>query len=71
MNPIFEYDAQIALDQDRKVAQNRIIVSFPHTAVLYLRSGSTTPDEMQVVIRTPGGEVSYQGSKMKVKDVDD
>jgi hypothetical protein len=64
---IFEYDAQIALDQDRKVAQNRIIVSFPHTAVLYLRSGKTTPDEMQVVIRTPGGEVSYQVPVMKVK----
>jgi hypothetical protein len=42
-------------------------VSFPHTAVLYLRSGSTTPDEMQVVIRTPGGEVSYQVPVMKVK----
>jgi hypothetical protein len=42
-------------------------VSFPHTAVLYLRSGKTTPDEMQVVIRTPGGEVSYQVPVMKVK----
>jgi hypothetical protein len=42
-------------------------VSFPHTAVLYLRSGKATPDEMQVVIRTPGGEVSYQVPVMKVK----
>ena len=64
---IFEYDAQIALDQVKEVVQNRIIVSFPHTAVLYLRSGKATPDEMQVVIRTPGGEVSYQVPVMKVK----
>ena len=49
------------------MVQNRIIVSFPHTAVLYLRSGKATPDEMQVVIRTPGGEVSYQVPVMKVK----
>jgi hypothetical protein len=63
---IFEYDAQIALDQDSEETKERIIVSFPNTAVLYLRSSNATPDEMQVVIRTPGGEVSYQIPVMKV-----
>jgi hypothetical protein len=65
---IFEYDAQIALDQDSEVAANRITVSFPHTAVLFLRSQSTMPDEMEVVIRTPGGEVKYSVPAMKVRE---
>ena len=64
---IFEYDAQIALDQSSEVIENRIIVSFPNTAVLFLRSTSTTPDVMEIVIRTPGGEVSYNVPVMKVK----
>ena len=64
---IFEYDAQIALDQDSKVVENRIIVSFPHTAVLFLRSSKKTPDRMEVVIRTPGGEVAYDVPAVKVK----
>ena len=64
---IFEYDAQIALDQNCEVIENRIIVSFPNTAVLFLRSISTTPDVMEIIIRTPGGEVSYHVPVMKVK----
>lgn len=64
---IFEYDAQIALDQDSEVVGNKIIVSFPNTAVLYLRSHKSTPDKMQVVIRTPGGEISYSVPVIKVK----
>ncbi len=35
---IFEYDAQIALDQNGKLVGNRIIVRFPNTGVLFLRS---------------------------------
>ena len=56
---IFEYDAQIALDQNGKLVGNRIIVRFPNTGVLYLRSTQTTPGELEVVIQTPGGAVSY------------
>lgn len=65
---IFEYDAQIALDQGSEVVQNRIIVTFPHTAVLFLRSTSGTPDTMEIIIRTPGGEVAYDVPVMKVKN---
>ena len=64
---IFEYDAQIALDQDSQLIGNSIIVSFPNTAVLYLRSRSSTPDAMEIIIRTPGGKISYQVPVMKVK----
>ena len=64
---IFEYDAQIALDQGSEVTDKKIIVSFPNTAILYLRSTSNTPDKMKIVIRTPGGEVSYDVPTIKVK----
>ena len=64
---IFEYDAQIALDQDSEVVDNSIVVSFPHTAVLFLRSNSSTPDIMKIVIRTPGGDVSYAVPVIKTK----
>ena len=64
---IFEYDAQIALDQGSEVTGNKIIVSFPNTAVLYLRSTSKTPDAMEIIIRTPGGETSYPVPVMKIK----
>lgn len=55
---LFEYDAQIALDEG-EVGSNAIRVTFPHTAVLCLRDTAHTPDEMRVVIETPGGEVWY------------
>ena len=64
---IFEYDAQIALDQGSEVIGNRIIVFFPNTAVLFLRSTPRTPDEMEIMIRTPGGEVSYSVPVIKTK----
>ena len=64
---IFEYDAQIALDQGSEVAGNKITVSFPNTAVLFLRSTEATPDEMEAAIRTPRGDVSYGVPVMKAK----
>ena len=65
---IFEYDAQIALDQGSDLFPDRLIVSFPNSAILFLRSTSSTRDDMQIVMRTPGGEVSYTIPVMKVKD---
>ena len=65
---IFEYDAQIALDQNSDVLEDKIIVSFPNTAILYLRSTKTTPDKMKIEIRTPGGNTSYDVPVMKVKN---
>ena len=47
---------------------DRLIVSFPNSAILFLRSTSSTRDYMQIVMKTPGGEVSYTVPVMKVKD---
>nr|WP_289765726.1 hypothetical protein [uncultured Acetatifactor sp.] len=43
------------------------IVTFPNTAVLYLRTYKKTPDKMKYVIVTPGGTVQYDVPIMKVQ----
>lgn len=56
---LFEYDAQIALDQ-ADISKEVLTVEFPNTAVLYLRYAKTsTPDTYEYVIKTPGGSVKY------------
>ncbi len=55
---LFEYDAQIALDEG-EVTEETMTVAFPNTAVMYLRAYKKTPDKMKYVIATPGGTVQY------------
>ena len=62
----FEYDAQIALDEG-EVTEETLTVTFPNTAVLYLRTYQKTPDKMKYVIVTPGGTVQYDVPIMKVQ----
>lgn len=63
---LFEYDAQIALD-DGTVVKETLTVTFPHTAVLYLRSSQKMPEQMRYVMITPGGTVEYEIPIMKVQ----
>ena len=63
---LFEYDAQIALDEG-DVTEETLTVTFPNTAVLYLRTRKKTPDKMKYVIVTPGGTVQYDIPVMKVQ----
>ncbi len=63
---LFEYDAQIALDEG-EVTEETLTVTFPNTAVLYLRTYKKTPDKMKYVIVTPGGTVKYDIPIMKVQ----
>ena len=63
---LFEYDAQIALDEG-DVTEETLTVTFPNTAVLYLRTRKNTPDKMKYVIVTPGGTVQYDIPVMKVQ----
>lgn len=55
---LFEYDAQIALD-DGTVGKDSIKVTFPHTAVLYLRDTGRTPEKLHVIIEVPGDMAEY------------
>ena len=63
---LFEYDAQIALDEG-EVTEETLTVTFPNTAVLYLRAYKKTPDKLKYVIVTPGGMVQYDVPIMKVQ----
>jgi len=63
---LFEYDAQIALDEG-EATEETLTVTFPNTAVLYLRTYKKTPDKMKYVIVTPGGTVQYDIPVMKVQ----
>ena len=63
---LFEYDAQIALDEG-DVTEETLTITFPNTAVLYLRTRKKTPDKMKYVIVTPGGTVQYDIPVMKVQ----
>lgn len=63
---LFEYDAQIALDAG-EISEETLTVTFPNTAVLYLRSYKKTPDKMKYVIIMPGGTIRYDIPIMKVQ----
>lgn len=62
----FEYDTQIALDEG-EIKGNVLTVTLPHSAVLFLRCGKTTPDKLEIRIVTPGGDVSYAIPVMKLQ----
>lgn len=65
-NRLFEYDAQIALDDGEVINETRT-VTFPNTAVLYLRTYKKTPDKMRYVVKTSGGTVEYDVPIMKIQ----
>jgi hypothetical protein len=69
---LFEYDAQIALDQ-ADVGEDAIVARFPNTAVLYLRSTEKTPDTLRIVIEVPGDTAEYEVpvTKISVYTIDD
>ena len=64
---LFEYDAQIALDEG-EVLNETLTVTFPNTAVLYLRTYKKTPEKMRYVIKTPGSSVEYDVPVMKIQE---
>lgn len=55
---LFEYHTQSALD-DAVMENGELTVSFPYSAVLYLRHPDSMSDTLRIHIRTPGGTVSY------------
>ena len=63
---IFEYDAQIALD-DHTIDGAELTVSFPHSAVMALRYDEKSPDTMKINVVTPGGQTSYTVPIIKVQ----
>ena len=66
VNEMFEYDTQIALE-NRELTPDTLTVSFPDSAIISLRHTLHTPDEMNINILTPGGNVSYNVPVLKVR----
>lgn len=64
---LFEYDSQIALDEG-EIKGNVLTVTFPHTAVLFLRCNKDTPDKMKVVIKTPRTDAEYEIPVVKIQN---
>ncbi len=67
---VFEYGAMMALDE-AKLSEDEmeLVVNFPHTGVLLLRSGELVPNKMRIRIITPNGDgCSYQVPVMKESD---
>ena len=60
----FEYDTQIALDEGQ-ITGNVLTVTLPHSAVLFLRYHTSTPDTLKIRMVTPGGTVEYDIQVMK------
>ena len=63
---IFEYDAQIALDSGN-IVDNVLTVTFPNSAVIFLRHSGKTPNEMRIRMITPGGSTEYLVEVVKVQ----
>ena len=60
----FEYDTQIALDEGQ-IRENILTVTLPHSAVLFLRHHTSTPDTLKIRMVTPGGTIEYDIYVMK------
>jgi len=63
---IFEYASQMALE-GAYASNRKLVLEYPHSAILYLRHNSNTPDNMEITIKTPGGEVSYKVPVVKME----
>ncbi len=61
---LFEYDTQIALDGGI-IKDGILTVTFPHSAVLFLRCSPSTPDKLKIRMVTPGGDITYHIPVMK------
>ena len=59
---MFEYDAQIALNDARNTSDTEhLVVNFPESGILYLRSNEDTPKYVTTTIKVPGGQqVTYK-----------
>lgn len=66
---MFEYDSQIAL-QNGILIEDTLEVEFPNSAVLNLSSKGKKRKKLKIVIKTPGGAVSYEIPVLNVQDYD-
>lgn len=63
---MFECDVQIGMHEGNLMGDT-YHVWLPDSGVMYLRSTTHTPDNMKVVIHSPGGELTYDVPNLKIK----
>ena len=64
---IWEYGSQIALrNSEYDLETNTLYLTFPNTAVLYLRSNQNTPDITTIQVAFPGQTVTYSVPNVKI-----
>lgn len=64
---MFRYDSQIAINASN-YENAKLYVNFSYSGILMLRNKGHIPGKADVIISTPGGEVSYDIPIMKVSD---
>ena len=64
---MFQYDSQIAI-RNYCLKENVLTITFPNSAIMYLRNTENTPDVATIRIRTPGGIVEYEVKSLKVRE---
>ena len=52
-------------DTSFKIVGDTLKVEIPHSAILFLRCDTSTPDQMRIEMRTPGGTVRFDVLVMK------
>lgn len=63
----FEYDSQIAKESG-VLTGNKLVVTFPNSAVLFLRSSGVVGNSLIVEIITPEGEMHYHIKALRLQD---
>lgn len=63
---IFEYASEIAAENSVASA-DRLCISYPRSALIYLRHTKDTPDDMTIELDTPGGLVSWRVPVIKTQ----
>lgn len=64
---IFEYASQIAITTAES-SVSETVFTMPSSGIIYLRCNENTPEYHKIVVRTPGGDVSYKVPVLKTKD---
>ena len=64
---IFEYDAQIAAES-AQLEEEKAIFTFPYSVLLYFRCTAITRGKIQVTLRVPNKDVSYEVPILKVPE---
>ena len=63
----FEYDSQIAKESG-VLTGNKFVVTYPNSAVLFLRSSGSMGSSLTVEIVTPGGKLQYDIKALRLQD---